>query len=176
VALGADKITFYFFISSANTMCTSALNVAAAVCCSVVALAAAVVAVVTQDGRSIRLPPSKWNRVKENPRLWEGWMKQHLRCTYESYAAIVRMVEQYWHDVNPELGENAHFLIPDRVAVTLHYLTHSGSFADSAIVFGMGSPVPTVHSPLEWSILFAGPSQAARQVPPAPSEDDHASV
>lgn len=44
----------------------------------------------------------------------------------QSFDQIVVMVEQNWEESNPMPGANSHFNIIDRVAVSLHYLTHAG--------------------------------------------------
>ena len=98
------------------------------------------------DGRSWRnsistrysIRECQWIVVVRLPGSFRGWFKTHLRCTYESFIFISTQIECHWLEVNGPLGNNAHFLIRDRVAVALHYLTHPGAFNETSQVFGMG--------------------------------------
>ncbi|KAF0727976.1 hypothetical protein Ae201684_014085 [Aphanomyces euteiches] len=101
-------------------------------------------AAATGDGRSSRAEPCTkfsilsrgWSDVQAQDRM-DGWFQRNFRSSQGAFELIVRRVEIKWSDVNDPLHHNAVFSIKDRVAVTLHYLTHSGGFAESGQVFGI---------------------------------------
>lgn len=98
------------------------------------------------DGRSNRsdsvrrfaIRLSQFQIALQNPVFDDGWFVDQFRCNRASFEYIFRLVEQNWVFSNDPIGANANFLIRDRVAVTLHYLAHSGNIAQSAKMFGMG--------------------------------------
>jgi hypothetical protein len=129
--------------------------VSATIAASVAALstlfAAYVVAVVAseyeKDGRSWKGPKSRrfacrtsqFSEADSNPIFDDGWFPETLRCTKASFNVIVEMIEKEWAIVHRRVpAHNSNFSIRERVAVCIHYLTHSGSLADSAKIFGMG--------------------------------------
>jgi hypothetical protein len=69
--------------------------------------------------------------------MMDGWFSRNFRCSKEAFNVIVARVEERWTEVHPELFRNAHFSIRDRVAVTMHYLTHADGLADSGHIFGI---------------------------------------
>ncbi|KAH9105449.1 hypothetical protein AeMF1_018731 [Aphanomyces euteiches] len=69
----------------------------------------------------------------------DGWYLRNLRCSKVAFEKIVANVDARWLHVNLPLHHNTVFSIKDRVAVTIHYLTHSDGFAASGQVFGMSS-------------------------------------
>ena len=96
------------------------------------------------DGRSNRKPISQifsirsttWIQARANP-LMEGWFKNNLRCSKHAFGLIVKKVEVKWLAVNNPIKQNTIFKIIDRVAVTIHYLTHSEGYAQTGQVFGI---------------------------------------
>lgn len=114
--------------------------------CAVMASTAVVVALALYDGRSYRNSPCKkystrvcpWQTVLSDPVLYDSWFRVNFRCGHESFFQIVRIIEASWHHVESIPGPNAVFGIRDRVAVTLHYLSHPGAFNQSNQLFGMG--------------------------------------
>ena len=97
------------------------------------------------DGRSWRrratigwsIRESQFSTADQQARFDEGWFKNHFRCNKSSFDKIVEFITIAWDTVNSAIGHNAHFFHRHRVAVCLHYLTHSGSVVESADVFGM---------------------------------------
>jgi len=114
----------------------------AVVCTAVVAAVLAVVA--TLDGRSNRAPrqntytvPSiTWQTVQNKPRM-DAWFTRYLRCTKATFLRIALRVEDHWEEIHKPLHHNTNFLVQDRVAVTLHYLTHSDGYDSTAALFGI---------------------------------------
>ena len=111
------------------------LNVAVITCCSVVQ--AAVTAVLSSEAcreesnrRRHAIRQCQRTRVLTDP-------ETYMRCSGRSFETIVTMVERHWEEVNAPLGQNAYFQIRDRVAATLHYLTHPDAFNELNAVFGM---------------------------------------
>lgn len=111
-----------------------------------VAVSTTISAIVLEDGRRHRSPPSRryssrisqWAEVQSKPYIYVGWYIEKFRCSRKSFDRIVELVQEQWNVVNEPPGHNAFFTIKDRVAVTLFFLTHAGSEAQSATVFGMG--------------------------------------
>ena len=99
-----------------------------------------------RDGRSYRRPQSTRRTIRRNqfavadvsPDLFDGWFRDTFRCSWKSFNTIVSLVEMEWDSSHGPIHHNAKFFVRQRVAVCLHYLTRSGSIADSAKVFGMG--------------------------------------
>ena len=98
----------------------------------------------TYDGRSFRKPGETtfsvrtdiWKRVQQSLNS-DGWLERNLRCSRSSFEIVVLRVTSNWSKLYSTLHSNTVFSIRDRVAVTLHYLTHSDGFAASGQVFGM---------------------------------------
>lgn len=98
------------------------------------------------DGRNQRAPISRkfssritpWHSVMSHDIYHDGWCQVNLRCNMASFKRIVEIIKLKWSEVNNPIGRNAFFLHRERVAVTMHYLSHSGSIRDSAQCFGMG--------------------------------------
>jgi hypothetical protein len=113
--------------------------------CIVAAVYAATVCVLT-DGRmrpserervfSVRNPV--WKLVQSDCKYDDSWFHHHFRCSRSAFDAIVVYVEARWSMYHKTPHHNAVFLVRDRVAVTLHYLTHEGSIYSSGQVFGIG--------------------------------------
>ena len=55
----------------------------------------------------------------------------------KSFEIIYGLVERNWNAVHEPLHHNAVFLIRDRLAVTMFYLTHPGGLTVAASIFGM---------------------------------------
>ena len=97
------------------------------------------------DNRSFRapncrqwtIPTTQFTIAEQDPVFWESWYVHQFRCSKSSFDQIVQMIETNWLLLHSPIGRNAHFTIRWRVAVTLHYLCHSGSIVDSAHAFGM---------------------------------------
>lgn len=113
---------------------------------AILLLLASSVLVYSLDGRSFRRAPTtknsmrhcQWLLAKQNPQLFDGWFRDMLRCKSGNFFKLVELIELHWFEVHPPFGKNTHFMIVDRVAVTLHYLAHSSSFIQSKNIFGMG--------------------------------------
>ncbi|KAH9123941.1 hypothetical protein AeMF1_005222 [Aphanomyces euteiches] len=107
------------------------------------AIAAAVACVATLDGRSFRsgsvqtysFRTDTWTTIKNNESA-SGWFKRNLRCTKRVFEIIVGLVEEKWNDIHESIHHNALFGISDRVAITIHYLTHTDGYDQTALVFG----------------------------------------
>lgn len=69
--------------------------------------------------------------------LFDGWFRDTFRCSWQSFEGIVSLVEAEWDSFHGPIHHNARFFVRERVAVLLHYVTHSGAIVDSAKVFGM---------------------------------------
>ena len=100
-----------------------------------------------KDGRSWRRPKSRrfalrmssFLKAYEMEEYHEGWFMETLRCTKHSFDSLVALIEEQWEAIHGHFpAHNAVFSVKERVGVCLHYLTHSGSLADSAKIFGMG--------------------------------------
>lgn len=99
----------------------------------------------SDDGRSHRRPASRrfsmrqsFFYVADNDSIFdEGWFRNQFRCSKASFDRICGMIEANWHICHEPLGHNAVFLVRDRTAVTMFYLTHPGSLSEAASVFGM---------------------------------------
>ena len=110
-----------------------------------VILAAVSASILTIDGRSNRTRPSSkfsfkesnWRRADSDPAYWSGWFRNMFRCQKDTFDEIARRVEVKWEQVHEPLRCNSYFSIRDRVAVTIHYLTHADGFVMSAAHFGM---------------------------------------
>jgi hypothetical protein len=97
-----------------------------------------------RDGRSFRRPISRrfsnrittWREVDSDETYNDGWFQRQFRCSKSAFNKIVERVEARWHMVNTVPHWNAVFSIRDRVAATMHYLTHSDGCDQSALVFG----------------------------------------
>ena len=98
-----------------------------------------------KDGRSWRRPPRRRFSIRRNqfalaasnPALFDGWFRDTFRCSWQSFEGIVSLVEAEWDSFHGPIHHNARFFVRERVAVLLHYVTHSGAIVDSAKVFGM---------------------------------------
>ena len=100
-----------------------------------------------KDGRSWMRPKARRFALRINSFLkayemeeyHEGWFVETLRCTKHSFDSLVALIEEQWEAIHGYFpAHNAVFSVKERVGVCLHYLTHSGSRADSAKIFGMG--------------------------------------
>ena len=108
----------------------------------VVALAAAVAA--THDGRRDRKPAtavftataSPWALVRDNP-LYNGWYEQHLRCSFKTFDEIYQRIESRWCELHILPGPSSAHDIKTRVAVSLCYLAHEGSYCTAGSLFGV---------------------------------------
>ena len=104
-----------------------------------------VLSVITGDGRSFRQPSkrrhtcgvSSWGYVEGTDQYHEGWYRDQFRCKRKTFDVVCDLVQKHWHLCNKPMKHNNKFLIRDRVAVTLHYLTHSESLCEGAKHFGM---------------------------------------
>jgi len=77
-----------------------------------------------------------WDTVRNDPDF-DGWFRENMRCTQFAFKKIVERIEERWLLVNKELDRaRTVFDIETRVGVTLHFLTHEGSYRQSAQVFG----------------------------------------
>ena len=98
----------------------------------VVSAIAAAALVATLDGRADRRSPIQrysirtdtWARVQAEPML-KGWFHRNLRCSRRVFDVIAQRIEDRWELRHAPLHHNFVFSIRDRVALTLHYLTHS---------------------------------------------------
>ncbi|KAF0703994.1 hypothetical protein AaE_015158 [Aphanomyces astaci] len=98
----------------------------------------------TLDGRSFRapitnhfvIPSNTWTIVQNSP-IHDAWFIRHLRCTRGTYQRICQNVEVAWQRVHPPLHHHNTMSVNDRVACTLHYLTHSGGYESTAALFGI---------------------------------------
>jgi len=123
-----------------------------AVQCAVVAAALAAAVAPTHDRRRDREPSAAvwstracpWDSVRGNV-LYCGWYQRHLRCTFAIFADIVGRVEAKWTSIHPPLGANADFDIETRVGVTMHYLTHEGSYQVAGSFFGVSKAQAIAH-------------------------------
>ena len=112
---------------------------------NVVSISLVTVALVAKDGRSFRSAITKryssritaWNTIIYEDIYHEGWCRVHLRCNMHSFLSIVNLITSKWHEVNLPIGRNSYFFHRERVAVTIHFLTHGGTVSDSAQCFGM---------------------------------------
>lgn len=112
----------------------------------VVAVALITVLIVSVDGRKCRFSISRryssrvtqWNSVLLYDIYHDGWCRINLRCNMNSFLHIADLIQGKWNEVNSPIGKNAYFFHRERVAVTLHFLTHSGAVHESAQCFGMG--------------------------------------
>jgi hypothetical protein len=97
------------------------------------------------DGRSYRQTPSRRYSMRNslfavadlNEMYDDGWFRIAFRCNKRSFNSIYEMVSRRWREIHEDVAHNAVFGVRDRIAVTLYYLTHSGSFSETAQVFGM---------------------------------------
>ncbi|ETV64339.1 hypothetical protein H257_18758 [Aphanomyces astaci] len=113
-----------------------------AVCAAV--LAAVTAALTPFDGRSNRgpiennfvVPNNTWLLVKSTTSL-NAWFTRHLRCPRPTFNRIVDSIGTAWPTVHPALHHLNRFGIDDRVACTLHYLTHSDGYESTAALFGI---------------------------------------
>ncbi|KAF0714906.1 hypothetical protein AaE_011466 [Aphanomyces astaci] len=80
--------------------------------------------------------PSAWNTVKTD-HTYAGWYKTHLRCGPSVFFIIAQKVEDKWDDVHSPLHHHTTFCVVDRVAVALHYLSHSDGYSTTAALFGI---------------------------------------
>lgn len=118
---------------------------AAAVTVAQAAILISAVALCT-DGRSFRkarkrrmaVGLSSFRAADVDSRCNDGWFRAELRCTKTTFNKICELVELEWRRHHGRTGHNACFAIRDRVAVTIFYLTHSGSVRQAAGTFGMG--------------------------------------
>jgi hypothetical protein len=109
------------------------------------AIAISLVAAECSDGRSDANPCTKrfssrvsqWGEVQLNPLFHQGWYLNQFRCTKATFDVIVQMIRWEWCRFTQLPGKNSYFSIKDRVALTLHYVTHAGSIIESGKVFGM---------------------------------------
>ncbi|KAF0702872.1 hypothetical protein AaE_015662 [Aphanomyces astaci] len=107
-------------------------------------LAAVTAALTPFDGRSNRgpiennfvVPNNTWLLVKSTTSL-NAWFTRHLRCPRPTFNRIVDSIGTAWPTVHPALHDLNHFGIDDRVACTLHYLTHSDGYESTAALFGI---------------------------------------
>ena len=117
---------------------------------STVCMAIAMVSAEATEGRRDRQKStqvfssrlSQWRVVNNDSVYFTGWFKDMCRCTKATFDLILGAVTECW-DIMLLPAPNAVFRIPERVAVTIHYLTHAGSIVDSAKVFGIVKRLPT---------------------------------
>src|SRR6185312_13060827 len=97
-------------------------------------------ALVDVNGRSFRSQGTRRFTVRQSQltiadsdmAFNNGWFLDQFRCSRASFDFICKLVEQHWLAVNDDINLNAVFFIRERVAVTLHFLTHSGNIVSSA--------------------------------------------
>lgn len=115
-------------------------NAANAAVVAAIAAAATVACDGRHDKRPIRnhflIGNDLWGNAQEADNV-DGWYMDNFRCCKAHFEQIVHRIEAEWEEVNPPLYHNCRFWVRDRVAVTLHYLTHEGGFKESGQVFGM---------------------------------------
>jgi hypothetical protein len=121
-------------------------KLAAVIACAAIVSIADVIVLSEMDGRSFRSPierrfsvrNSTWHSVCSDPLLNLGWFKRELRCSRSTFDAIVDRIRQRWTMANPLPDPSRTvFGIDQRVAVTMYYLMHPGSFHSAGAVFGM---------------------------------------
>ena len=129
-----DKETLQNAIIATTTAITSAVSAVSAV-----------FATAANDGRSNWSPIAKkcsnrttaWYVVENDNSYDEGWYHDQFRCSKQSFDTIHKTIEEKWSKVLIKPRHNSYFGIRHHVAVTLHFLTHSGSMGDAATIFGM---------------------------------------
>lgn len=97
------------------------------------------------DGRTFRKPihnrwitrRSNWEDVEKDELFDNGWYIENLRMNKATFDKIVAMVTSCWDNRNRWPHWNSHFTIRDRLAVTIHYLTHSSNIRQSGQIFGI---------------------------------------
>lgn len=67
--------------------------------------------------------------------IYDGWHRRHLRCTKETFNAVVDKIRQR----HPGIHHNARSNLRIRVACTLHYFSHPGALKDTAALFGIST-------------------------------------
>ncbi|KAH9124864.1 hypothetical protein AeMF1_004435 [Aphanomyces euteiches] len=75
-----------------------------------------------------------WKRVK-NGSGYDCWIKRNLRWSRSVFTKVVDLITDKWCQMHDPLHHNTTFSIVDRVAITLHYLTHADGFDQTAQVF-----------------------------------------
>jgi hypothetical protein len=109
-----------------------------------VVVAVVMVALQKSDGRSSRSSRKQrytyvnatWKQVLKSAESG-GWFTQTLRMERSYFEAIVLRVERRWLEKFEPLGPNVTWDIQDRVAVAIHYYTHSSNLATTGAVFGI---------------------------------------
>jgi hypothetical protein len=102
-------------------------------------------AMVDFDGRSFRrqsvrrfsIRQSQLGIADADAAFDNGWFFDQFRCSKSSFDSICKLIEEHWLSVNDGISHNAVYFYRERVAVTLHFLTHSGNVVSSAKMFGM---------------------------------------
>ncbi|KAF0738933.1 hypothetical protein Ae201684P_015329 [Aphanomyces euteiches] len=109
----------------------------------VAAVALSAASAATFDMRSSRAPNKRQYAVRS--KTWQGikvgsgsdgWIKRNLRCSRQVFMKIVSLVNMKWSNFHAPLHHNTVFGIEDRVAITLHYSTHSDGLDQTAQLFG----------------------------------------
>jgi len=77
------------------------------------------------------------DEVQEDVIYDDGWYRDQFRCSRDTFDFIENEIRKKWNFINKNPGHNTYFQIKERVAFTIHYLTHGGAIQDSAKVFGM---------------------------------------
>ena len=119
--------------SIASTM--AAVGAAITACSVVIAAKRRAMLPWRPDGRRNPLPRSKkfssklsqFEEAENDPLMHEAWHVKKFRCSKISFDTIVAMVENEWENVHDPLGSNSKFKIRHMVAVTMYYLTQSGT-------------------------------------------------
>lgn len=92
------------------------------------------------DYRERRTSPiSQWENVKTSPHddLKFNWFKENLRCTLHSFKQMVPEIARAWVDLYGSNRHTSRYGIEDHFALTLHYISHSGSIKLTANLFGI---------------------------------------
>lgn len=100
----------------------------------------------TRDGRKNRKPIQRyfskrstvWKDIFEDDRYDTGWFVRELRCKKQTFLWIVQKVEDRWRQIHKYPHHNSVFKVVDRVAVTMHYITHADGYDQAGSIFGMG--------------------------------------
>ena len=133
---------------------------------------AVAVAAATLDGRSNRcineeirtISSNIWPQVKHNP-MMSWWYQTHLRCSRYVFLRIVERIDSAWRSVHGPLHHNVTFDVMDRVAPTIHYLTHSDGYDTSALVFGISKTRAHVYTKEVCQVLKTCFLQSTVQLP-----------
>jgi hypothetical protein len=78
-----------------------------------------------------------WEDVNASTSAANGWFKQELRMSKQSFDAIATRVEQDWIQLYPIPKYNATFDVRHRVAIAIHFMTHKSVLSVTGSVFGL---------------------------------------